>query len=86
MLKWKPSTHNSVDFKLKLQTQQGVGMVPKLQGLLYVGQRDQPFAEIKVTEPSSIVVNGGKFIFPCERLIPRLHITVLTTWNENLLS
>ena len=48
MLKWKPSTLNSVDFKLKIQTQQGVGMVPKLQGLLYVGQLDKPFAEIKV--------------------------------------
>ena len=48
MLKWKPSTLNSVDFKLKIQTQQGVGIVPKLQGLLYVGQFDQPFAEIKV--------------------------------------
>uniref|UniRef100_H2ZH30 mRNA-capping enzyme n=1 Tax=Ciona savignyi TaxID=51511 RepID=H2ZH30_CIOSA len=50
ILKWKPSSHNSVDFRLKIQSVTGVGLVPTLQGLLYVGQLDSPFSQMKVTK------------------------------------
>nr|XP_002130836.2 mRNA-capping enzyme-like [Ciona intestinalis] len=50
ILKWKPSSHNSVDFRLKIQSVTGVGLVPTLQGLLYVGQLDTPFSQMKVNK------------------------------------
>ena len=43
-MKWKPSSHNSVDFKLTVQRTEAVGMLPVTQGLLYVGGYDRPFA------------------------------------------
>ena len=48
MLKWKPSSLNSVDFLLKVTRETGVGLVPTLKGLLYVGQMDQPLSQMKV--------------------------------------
>ena len=51
VLKWKPESLNSVDFKLKIVTESGLGLVPKKIGYLYVGgQRDVPFATMKVTK------------------------------------
>ena len=37
VLKWKPLSLNSVDFKLKIVTESGLGIVPKKVGYLYVG-------------------------------------------------
>uniref|UniRef100_A0A0B7AGH9 mRNA guanylyltransferase n=1 Tax=Arion vulgaris TaxID=1028688 RepID=A0A0B7AGH9_9EUPU len=50
ILKWKPPSLNSVDFKLRIQTTQQTGMLRETKGFLYVGQLDTPFTEIKVTK------------------------------------
>ncbi|CAK1549641.1 unnamed protein product [Leptosia nina] len=50
VLKWKPSELNSVDFKLKIVTEDGQGMVKKKVGHLYVGQRPMPLATMRVTK------------------------------------
>lgn len=47
VLKWKPASMNSVDFKLKLVKESGLGMLPRTVGKLYVGGLDTPFAEMK---------------------------------------
>ncbi|TRY71531.1 hypothetical protein TCAL_09599 [Tigriopus californicus] len=47
VLKWKPSTHNSVDFKLVVQKDSRPGMLPTTIGLLYVGGLNVPFGEMK---------------------------------------
>ena len=44
ILKWKPSSHNSVDFKLVVQRIEAVGMLPETKGLLFVGGCDRPFS------------------------------------------
>ncbi|XP_037030418.1 mRNA-capping enzyme [Bradysia coprophila] len=50
VLKWKPLHMNSVDFKLKITQQGGMGMLTEKMGYLYVGQHEQPFASIKYTK------------------------------------
>lgn len=50
VLKWKPSSMNSVDFKLKIVIESGVGMVTKKVGQLYVGGLNVPFDIIKITK------------------------------------
>ncbi|XP_063975438.1 mRNA-capping enzyme [Diachasmimorpha longicaudata] len=46
VLKWKPLSMNSVDFKLKIITESGTGIVPRKIGQLFVGGLDRPFAFI----------------------------------------
>lgn len=50
VLKWKPLELNSVDFRLKIAKECGMGIVPKQIGQLYVGQLDKPFATMKYTK------------------------------------
>lgn len=50
VLKWKPETHNSVDFKLKIVVEDGQGMVRKKVGHLYCGGLSQPYGTIKVSK------------------------------------
>ncbi|CAH1970958.1 unnamed protein product [Acanthoscelides obtectus] len=50
VLKWKPLDLNSVDFRLKIAKESGVGIVTKTVGLLYVGQLDQPYGRMKYTK------------------------------------
>ncbi|KAG6444076.1 mRNA-capping enzyme [Manduca sexta] len=50
VLKWKPGHMNSVDFKLKIVTEHGEGILPKKIGHLYVGQLSRPFDTIKHTK------------------------------------
>ncbi|KAH7636958.1 mRNA-capping enzyme [Dermatophagoides farinae] len=50
VLKWKPPTHNSVDFLLKIVEETRPGRVEKYLGQLYVGGKREPFAYINVTQ------------------------------------
>lgn len=50
MLKWKPPSHNSVDFRLCIVKETRPGYVEDYQGQLYVGNLDKPFDYIKVTK------------------------------------
>lgn len=50
VLKWKPPHLNSIDFRLKIVKESGLGMLPKSIGHLYVGSYDKPIAAIKVTK------------------------------------
>ncbi|XP_040839691.1 mRNA-capping enzyme isoform X3 [Ochotona curzoniae] len=50
ILKWKPPSLNSVDFRLKITRMGGEGLLPQNFGLLYVGGYERPFAQIKVTK------------------------------------
>ncbi|XP_034017911.1 mRNA-capping enzyme [Thalassophryne amazonica] len=49
ILKWKPPSHNSVDFRLKITRVQIEGHPTRTAGLLFVGNHSPPFAEIKFT-------------------------------------
>ncbi|XP_052032164.1 mRNA-capping enzyme isoform X2 [Apodemus sylvaticus] len=48
ILKWKPPSLNSVDFRLKITRMGGEGLLPQNVGLLYVGGYERPFAQIKL--------------------------------------
>ncbi|XP_014784120.1 mRNA-capping enzyme [Octopus bimaculoides] len=48
VLKWKPATMNSVDFRLDIRKVEKQGMLPETKGYLFVGHQDNPFAEMKV--------------------------------------
>ncbi|XP_039603937.1 mRNA-capping enzyme [Polypterus senegalus] len=50
ILKWKPPSHNSVDFRLKIAKVGGEGLLTQNVGLLYVGNYERPFAQMKVTK------------------------------------
>lgn len=50
VLKWKPLSHNSVDFKLKILTESGAGILPRKVGQLFVSGLDRPFASIKINK------------------------------------
>ncbi|KAM7348245.1 RNA guanylyltransferase and 5'-phosphatase mRNA capping enzyme [Cochliomyia hominivorax] len=50
VFKWKPLDMNSVDFRMKIQVQEGMGIVKGKVCLLYVGGHDVPFAQMKYTK------------------------------------
>ncbi|KAI0231116.1 mRNA-capping enzyme [Lamellibrachia satsuma] len=50
ILKWKPPSLNSVDFKLKIVREEKPGMLPETKGYLYVGSLDKPFSAIKMNK------------------------------------
>uniref|UniRef100_A0A336MHT3 mRNA-capping enzyme n=1 Tax=Culicoides sonorensis TaxID=179676 RepID=A0A336MHT3_CULSO len=50
VLKWKPPELNSVDFKLLIKEESGMGLLTRKVGFLYVGGLDQPFSQIKITK------------------------------------
>lgn len=53
ILKWKPSTMNSVDFKLIIKVHEEIGMLTEKVGELYVTGYDQPFSQIRITKSIS---------------------------------
>lgn len=50
VLKWKPPSHNSVDFRLIIKKEDRPGWVEDYVGQLYVNGLDTPFSTIKVTK------------------------------------
>jgi len=49
ILKWKPPSLNSVDFKLVIVREKPqLGMLAETKGCLYVGSQNRPFAQIKM--------------------------------------
>lgn len=75
VLKWKPLSLNSVDFKLKIVTESGVGIVSKKVGHLYVGGLNVPFSKMKLTKDIKDLNNAiiecklenGQWVFMRER-------------------
>ncbi|XP_056644934.1 mRNA-capping enzyme [Diorhabda sublineata] len=49
VLKWKPLTLNSVDFRMKIHRVEGTGIVSTKKCLLFVSNRKDVFAEMKYT-------------------------------------
>jgi mRNA-capping enzyme len=60
VLKWKPPSHNSIDFRLKVFIEDRPGMVNKRVWGLYVGGMDMPFRTMKWTK--SLTQYNGKII------------------------
>ncbi|KAI8128169.1 mRNA-capping enzyme [Lucilia cuprina] len=50
VFKWKPLDMNSVDFRMKIHTEEGLGIVKCKVCLLFVGGHDVPFAQMKYTK------------------------------------
>lgn len=75
VLKWKPLSLNSVDFKLKIVTEGGVGIISKKVGYLYVGGKNDPFSRMpsikNIKEYDNKIIEckfeDGKWVFMRER-------------------
>lgn len=75
VLKWKPLSLNSVDFRLKIVTESGEGIVPKKIGHLYVGGLNMPYAKMKFCKQikgldNAIIeckLENGEWVFMRER-------------------
>lgn len=50
LLKWKPPSHNSIDFKLKIIREERPGELPEYVGYLYVQHEKDPVDKMKVTK------------------------------------
>lgn len=75
VLKWKPLSLNSVDFRLKIVTESGTGILSRKIGQLYVGGLNVPYGVIKFTKQikdmnNSIIeckFENGQWVFMRER-------------------
>ncbi|XP_014662100.1 PREDICTED: mRNA-capping enzyme-like [Priapulus caudatus] len=50
MLKWKPASLNTIDFRMKIAQIEGVGLLKQKVACLYVGGLDTPMAQMKLTK------------------------------------
>jgi mRNA-capping enzyme len=97
VLKWKPPSHNSIDFRLKVVIEERLGMLRKLICQLYVGGMDTPMFIMKWTK--SLNQYNGKIIecrfdsvykewvFMRERTdksFPNSYTTAVSVWNSIL--
>ncbi|XP_052390804.1 mRNA-capping enzyme [Carassius gibelio] len=93
ILKWKPPSHNSVDFRLKITKVGGEGLIPQTVGLLYVGSYDMPFAQMKITKELKQYDNkiiectfvNNTWVFMRERTdksFPNSYITAMAVCNS----
>ncbi|CAH1784913.1 unnamed protein product [Owenia fusiformis] len=60
VLKWKPPSLNSVDFKLQVTQEKKPGCLPETIGYLFVGGMKEPFSTMKITK--SLKQYDGKII------------------------
>ncbi|XP_058795670.1 mRNA-capping enzyme isoform X3 [Phymastichus coffea] len=75
VLKWKPLSLNSVDFKLKIVVESGEGILRRSIGHLYVGGLPVPFDKMKITKQMKELNNkiieckcvNGQWVFMRER-------------------
>lgn len=63
LLKWKPPSQNSVDFRLVIKEVQATGCLKESRGLLYVNHMKEPFAEMPV---SNALKKLNKKIIECK--------------------
>ncbi|XP_026089726.1 mRNA-capping enzyme-like [Carassius auratus] len=93
ILKWKPPSHNSVDFRLKITKVGGEGLIPQTVGLLYVGSYDMPFAQMKITKELKQYDNkiiectfvNNTWVFMRERTdksFPNSYVTAMAVCNS----
>ncbi|KAJ1369188.1 hypothetical protein KIN20_030594 [Parelaphostrongylus tenuis] len=75
VLKWKPPSHNSIDFKLQIRKVVREGELPQHIGYLYVQNSNEPMATMKATKKllpydNKIIectFDNGQWIFMRER-------------------
>uniref|UniRef100_A0A4W5P1T6 mRNA guanylyltransferase n=1 Tax=Hucho hucho TaxID=62062 RepID=A0A4W5P1T6_9TELE len=91
ILKWKPPSLNSVDFRLKIAKVGGEGLIPQTVGLLYVGSYDMPFAQMKASKElkqydNKIIecsFNSNTWVFMRQRVdksFPNSYDTAMGEW------
>ncbi|TKR60943.1 hypothetical protein L596_028124 [Steinernema carpocapsae] len=92
ILKWKPPSHNSIDFKLQIRKVIKEGELPQHIGFLYVQHRNEPIAEMKATRSLLPYDNkiiectfaNGQWKFMRERTdksLPNSFNTANAVWN-----
>ncbi|KAL6433230.1 hypothetical protein ACFW04_006444 [Cataglyphis niger] len=94
VLKWKPLSLNSVDFRLKIVTETGVGILPRKVGHLYVGGLKTPYGVLsKLTKQLKELDNAiieckfdnGQWIFMRQRIdksFPNSHSTADSVYKS----
>ncbi|MFH4980636.1 hypothetical protein AB6A40_007345 [Gnathostoma spinigerum] len=93
LLKWKPPSHNSIDFKLQIKKVNKVGELPEHIGFLYVQHQPQPMCTMKATKKLLPYNNkiiecnfvNGQWNFMRERTdksLPNSEKTALAVWNS----
>lgn len=93
VLKWKPLNMNSVDFKLMISEETGIGILNRKIGLLYVGGLDVPFSNIKYTKALKDLNNkiiecayeNNQWVFMrhrTDKLFPNSYKTAMAVWNS----
>ncbi|KAJ8008923.1 hypothetical protein DPEC_G00083460 [Dallia pectoralis] len=93
ILKWKPPSLNSVDFRLKITKVGGEGLISQTVGLLYVGSYDRPFAQMKASKDlkqydNKIIecsFNNNTWVFMRQRVdksFPNSYDTALAVCNS----
>ncbi|CAL1682344.1 unnamed protein product [Lasius platythorax] len=94
VLKWKPQSLNSVDFRLKIVTETGVGILSRKVGHLYVGGLKTPYGVLpKLTKQLKELDNAiieckfdnGQWIFMRQRMdksFPNSHNTADSVYKS----
>lgn len=93
VLKWKPLSMNSVDFKLRIAEESGVGILHRKIGQLFVGGLDRPFAQIQYTKALKDLNNkiieckfdNNRWVLMRQRVdksYPNSYSTAIAVWNS----